>query len=1009
MRARADDEQRRLQHTAARLDDDWTRCERILDPNLPIAVGLQRWVARRHQVATHAAPLPESALRAAMVASMSADLTALRRRWPSLTWAIATVETTATPTDWATPSIALIAGDTPSGATELQALPWAAAIAQELAPRPRIDLFRPDAEWARMNSETLSPARVNRRGWGKLVRVAAQGRETLQFWMPLRLPATAAPRPAATGNWQHLRSRLWGLLMVWVDPGDLGPAAACRFLGGQLAAEGCAAAFLPTVEAATLSTWLHPQFRQDKSLYDVLLSGREGLHHSATIGHWQTIVRHGLFGLPYRLVLARPVPDETPGGHALTRAFIVTWWLIGGLALVRILLGMAPPRLPLCWQMGGAFLLVLLPALMLGFITFERSFAARRVQIEAQQRQALASAIDDVDNARQIYLNWYCAAANRMVERPAFLDRLLAIESLPRQQQASAAHRLMDAFVETQRRHGIVAQTPGFSGYDDFFVEVRNAQQKTINRFIYNVLRQYGNRAMQQMGQRALTRKESDSAGERQARTNRELVNGMFIDDTRSVLLGLMSPGNFSHITVAPRVIAEFVNFGEPIWATLTHLRHPDGYRYCFQMTIDTAWLDALWCRVSPAMTRGLDRDLNPITVGAGPAEFPAMRCVPPYAVVVPDRRLGGLDTAACLDAQPSPLAEQAVLAPGAFTPIVRRVGRGVDEVLVMTRPGRTMTRLVLTATVPIGRLLAANDAEQTTARWTLAVLLLASLALALQAAAAFLEPVADLNAAARAIMTGQFSVRLPAHAGAEFAALAQAFNAMAAGVESGRRLSRFVSGSGRDAARDAERHQLAMAGEQRTAVVMFTGIGGFAHLARTVAAPDLIDRANRHLRALSPVIRTHGGDIDKFIGDKILAVFPVDPALGPGPAMQAAIAAAVAMQQLARAGEPWQQPLGIGIVLGDVLAGIMGTSEVRLEFTVIGDTVNLASRLADVAMKLDDTGALDTGRPIIGGTVIDDTAWQTLSPTDGAWQRLRLPPIRGKARAVGAHWLPPR
>jgi len=271
---------------------------------------------------------------------------------------------------------------------------------------------------------------------------------------------------------------------------------------------------------------------------------------------------------------------------------------------------------------------------------------------------------------------------------------------------------------------------------------------------------------------------------------------------------------------------------------------------------------------------------------------------------------------------------------------------------------------------------------------------------------------------------TGRFFATLSTHgrifgrnsSGAEFGNLTNAFNKMAKDVSEGKLLSKFVSQSVRTAAKSKERGIAAQKGEFVQVTVVFAGLVDFKGLLSKTAPDTLVVLLNRYLESMSKIIRNYGGDIDKFIGDKILGVFhPSD--LGSDEA--AALAAVKAAEEMCLKMDDLRsllpKPLGVGIVTGPVLAGIMGTPDVRLEYTVIGDTVNLASRLGDLALKLDPHGNVLTDyTDSVGGVVLAGSTFELLKTSSDSdltrrMQQLILPPIKGKTREVEAWHLPLR
>ena len=138
--------------------------------------------------------------------------------------------------------------------------------------------------------------------------------------------------------------------------------------------------------------------------------------------------------------------------------------------------------------------------------------------------------------------------------------------------------------------------------------------------------------------------------------------------------------------------------------------------------------------------------------------------------------------------------------------------------------------------------------------------------------------------------------------------------------------------------------------GEIREAAILYLDIRGFTPLAHRMPSDDVMALLAEYQSRMVPIIQRHGGSIDKFLGDGIMATF--------GAAMITSTYAADAIRAagaLLKAGDAWNaertksgdQPLrlGVGIAVGPVVFGAVGDST-RLEFTVIGDAVNLAAKL---------------------------------------------------------------
>lgn len=163
----------------------------------------------------------------------------------------------------------------------------------------------------------------------------------------------------------------------------------------------------------------------------------------------------------------------------------------------------------------------------------------------------------------------------------------------------------------------------------------------------------------------------------------------------------------------------------------------------------------------------------------------------------------------------------------------------------------------------------------------------------------------------------------------------------------------RFVSRDVADSlVNDPSIYQLAAAGRNRRVVVLFSDIRGFTSLSEQVTPEQLFSQLNEYLTAMVKIIFIHKGTLDKFIGDAILAHWGALDDGNDSDFANSALAATEAMiLELDRLNADWASRglpvlgIGIGLHLGEVLAGEIG-SEQRTEFGVIGDAVNLASRL---------------------------------------------------------------
>ena len=144
------------------------------------------------------------------------------------------------------------------------------------------------------------------------------------------------------------------------------------------------------------------------------------------------------------------------------------------------------------------------------------------------------------------------------------------------------------------------------------------------------------------------------------------------------------------------------------------------------------------------------------------------------------------------------------------------------------------------------------------------------------------------------------------------------------------------------------------LGGDKRLVAVLFSDIRGFSELSRSMTPDDMASLLSEYFTEMVDCVFRHGGTLDKFIGDAVMAQWgaPIATDDDADRAMRAAIEMMRALEALnaswRAAGRP-ELAIGIGLSYGEVFAGNIG-SERRLEFTVIGDTVNLASHLCAAA-----------------------------------------------------------
>ncbi len=203
------------------------------------------------------------------------------------------------------------------------------------------------------------------------------------------------------------------------------------------------------------------------------------------------------------------------------------------------------------------------------------------------------------------------------------------------------------------------------------------------------------------------------------------------------------------------------------------------------------------------------------------------------------------------------------------------------------------------------------------------------------------------------------------------------------------RELSKFVPDEVARQAKAGEEHMQAGQGEVREATILFTDIEGFTAISETMTPTDLITTLNEYFSVVTKPIVEHGGVINQFQGDAILATFNIPEALSDHAAQ--AVRAALAVQAALRVrdfGDGVVIRSRIGINSGEIVGGLVGAGD-RLGYTVHGDDVNLAARLEQLNK--------DYGTRI----VVSQRTRELAGPTAFRFRQLGTTNVRGRKTHV--------
>jgi adenylate cyclase len=261
------------------------------------------------------------------------------------------------------------------------------------------------------------------------------------------------------------------------------------------------------------------------------------------------------------------------------------------------------------------------------------------------------------------------------------------------------------------------------------------------------------------------------------------------------------------------------------------------------------------------------------------------------------------------------------------------------------------------------------------------------SLELSLLLLRSIVGPIQDLQSGTERVASGDLSTRVPVVGTDETGLLAGSFNQMVAGLEERARL-REAFGAFVDPAL-AERvleEGTVLEGEEVEVTVVFVDIRDFTAFAERASAQEVVAELNRFYDYVVPLLAHHGGHANKFVGDGLLGVFGAPDRL-PDHADRA-VAASLQIAQVIDEAYEGGLEIGIGVNSGPVVSGTVGGGG-RVEFTVIGDTVNTAARVEEATRETGDA------------VLVTEATCRLLGADHGGFVERRDVPLKGKTEHV--------
>lgn len=236
------------------------------------------------------------------------------------------------------------------------------------------------------------------------------------------------------------------------------------------------------------------------------------------------------------------------------------------------------------------------------------------------------------------------------------------------------------------------------------------------------------------------------------------------------------------------------------------------------------------------------------------------------------------------------------------------------------------------------------------------------------------INPIKKIGTVCSLVTRGDFDARVDISNRDEIGVLGDTINEMVQGLYERFQLSKFVSSSTIASIQNREK------GAKALMTLFFSDIRSFTSFAENKLPEEVVESLNRVLNVQTEIIHRNGGDVDKYVGDEVVALFS-----GDDQAQKACRSALEIQHELSKASTEQYAGLevGIGINTGEIILGMIG-SEQRADYTVIGDHVNLAARLCDAA------------RP--GTVLISDSTYRNIAERAGVSKPYSIK-VKGKER----------
>ncbi len=247
-------------------------------------------------------------------------------------------------------------------------------------------------------------------------------------------------------------------------------------------------------------------------------------------------------------------------------------------------------------------------------------------------------------------------------------------------------------------------------------------------------------------------------------------------------------------------------------------------------------------------------------------------------------------------------------------------------------------------------------------------------------------RPIVAIGNAAIEVASGNFQTRVEnVTSKDEIGDLAARINDMIGQLNERFQLMKFVSGDTMAAIQSSDEEGVKLGGARERVAILFADIRGYTAFSEGRDPEVIVEVLNHYFQRQADIVQAHGGDIDKFVGDQLMAVFHGETMSRDAVACSLEIQGV--MDELGREYAKAELEVGIGVDVGEVVVGAMGSSQ-RMDYTVLGDHVNVAARLCSHAAPKE--------------TLISESVQADIKSEGGfAFKALKPLSVKGKSKAL--------